>query len=129
MDGATLIDRVYNGTNPDFDLCKVYYTTDIIDPDELAEFAVLSDGGTLAVGTGYKNEQVDQMIRDAQVELDPEKRQQMYNEIQRIVLDDAHFIYLYYPSGRTAVQKYVQNFHILPTGNYRLYEVWREDAS
>ncbi len=128
VDGATLIDRVYNGTNPDFDLCKVYYTTDIIDPDELAEFGVLSDGGTLAVGTGYKNEQVDQMIRDAQVELDPEKRQQMYNEIQRLVLDDAHFIYLYYPSGRTAVQKYVQNFHILPTGNYRLYEVWRDDV-
>ena len=28
----------------DFDLCKVY-TTDIIDPDELTEFAALSDGG------------------------------------------------------------------------------------
>ncbi|HKG24527.1 MAG TPA: ABC transporter substrate-binding protein, partial [Thermomicrobiales bacterium] len=42
VDGATLIDRVYNGTAPDFDFCKVYYTTDIIDPDELAEFAALS---------------------------------------------------------------------------------------
>jgi peptide/nickel transport system substrate-binding protein len=128
VDGATLIERVYNGVDPDHDLCKVYYTTDIIDPDELAEFGVLSDGGTLAVGTNYKNEQVDQLVRDAQVELDAEKRQQMYNQIQQLVLDDAHFLYLFYPSGRTATQKYVQNFHVLPTGNYRLYETWRDDV-
>ena len=78
------------------------------------------------MGTSYKNEQVDQLIRDAQVELDVNARQQLYNQIQELVLDDAHFLYLYYPAGRTARQVRPE----LPrsaTGNYRLYETWRDD--
>ena len=43
-------------------MAKVYYTTDIIDPDELTTFAVVSDGGTLAIGTSYKNEKSIKMI-------------------------------------------------------------------
>lgn len=127
VDGATLLDAVFN-PEPNFDMAKVYYTTDILDPDELASFGVVSDGGTLAIGTSYKNETVDKLILDSQSELDPVKRQEIYNEAQRIVQEDAHFLYLYYPSGRTAVQAAIQNFHILPTGNYRLYEVWRTDV-
>jgi ABC-type transport system substrate-binding protein len=51
----------------------------------------------------------------------------MYNKIQSIHLDDAPFIFLYYPSGRTATTAHIKNFHVLPTGNYRLQEVWRDD--
>ncbi len=127
VDGASLLDAVFN-TEPNFDMAKVYYTTDILDPDELATFGVVSDGGTLAIGTSYKNEMVDQMILESQSDLDPESRQATYNEVQKIVQEDAHFLYLYYPSGRTAVQSAIQNFHVLPTGNYRLYEVWRTDV-
>lgn len=127
VDGATLLDAVFN-TEPNFDMAKVYYTTDILDPDELATFGVASNGGTLAIGTSYKNEAVDKLIVDAQSEMDPVKRQEMYDETQKLVQEDAHFLYLYYPSGRTAVQAGIENFHILPTGNYRLYEVWRTDV-
>jgi peptide/nickel transport system substrate-binding protein len=112
----------------DFDASKSYYTTDIIDPDELTAFAVYSKGGYDAVWTSYKNDEVDKLIEDAQTEIDPAKRQELYNEIQRIHLEDAPFIFLFYPSGRTATQAYIKNFHILPTGNYRLQEVWRDDV-
>jgi len=112
----------------DFDLTFGYYTTDIIDPDELASFAVLSDGGTMALGSGYNNPDVDAMIRQAQTELDPAARQEIYNQIQAQQLADAPFIFLYYPGGRSATQKYVKNFNILPTGNYRLWETWRDDV-
>lgn len=128
IDNATLIDRVFNATAPDFDMAKVYYTTDILDPDELTTFGVVSDGGTLAIGTSYKNEEVDQMAIETQSDLDPEHRMATFAKMQEIVQSDAHFLYLYYPSGRTAVQGPVQDFHILPTGNYRLYEVWRNDV-
>lgn len=118
-------DRVHS---LDFDASKAYYTTDIIDPDELTAFAVYSNGGSQAVWTGYKNEEVDALIEQAQTETDPDARQELYNEIQAIHLDDAPMIFLFYPTGRTATQNYVKNFHILPTGNYRLYETWRDDA-
>lgn len=112
----------------DFELLSGYYTTDIIDPDELTNFAVESDGGAFSVWTQYKNETVDKMVKDARIELDVEKRLQMYHDIQKLVSEDAHFLYLYYPTGNTVTQKYVQNFKILPTGNYRLWETWRNDV-
>ena len=94
----------------------------------MTSFAVLSDGGTDAVWTFYQNEEVDRLIREAQVETDPARRQELYNEVKRLHLEDAPVLFLFYPTGRTAIQNYVQNFRILPTGNYRLYETWRNDA-
>jgi peptide/nickel transport system substrate-binding protein len=112
----------------DYDLNSGYYTTDIIDPDELTNFAVESDGGAFALWTQYRNDQVNQWIKDARAELDPEKRLKIYSDIQRQVTEDAHLIYLFYPTGNTVSQKFVQNFRILPTGNYRLWETWRDDV-
>jgi peptide/nickel transport system substrate-binding protein len=125
-EGTAFLDRIFSTF--DFDMYMGYFTTDIIDPDELAGFAVLFDGGVESVGTGYNNPEVNQLVKDGQVELDPAKRQEIYNRIQAIHLDDAPFLFLFYPTGRTAVRSYVQNFNILPTGNYRLYDVWRSDV-
>lgn len=111
----------------DFDLSLGYYTTDIIDPDELTAFAVYSKGGADAVWTGYQNDEVDAWIEAAQTEMDVEKRMGLYKQIQAQHAEDAPFLFLYYPSGRTGTKAAIQNFHILPTGNYRLQEVWRTD--
>ena len=111
----------------DFDVTLSYYTTDIIDPDELTAFAVYSEGGADAVWTGYQNDEVDAWVRAAQTEMDVEKRMGIYSQIQAQHAEDAPFIFLYYPSGRTGTKAAIQNFHILPTGNYRLQEVWRTD--
>jgi peptide/nickel transport system substrate-binding protein len=126
VDGNTLLQKLF--TTFDFDLCKAYYTTDIIDPDELASFAALGSGGAKAMGSNYSNPEVDKLIVQAQSETDTAKRQDLYNQIQKLHLDDAPFIFLYYPGGNTATQNYVKNFHILPTGNYRLWETWRTDV-
>ena len=40
IDGNTLLENLF--TTFDFDLSAAYYTTDIIDPDEMASFAVFS---------------------------------------------------------------------------------------
>lgn len=112
----------------DYDATKSYYTTDIIDPSQLSTFAVLGADDFKAVWTGYNNEEANQLIIAAQSETDPDARLEMYHQIQAIHLDDAPFIFLFYPTGRSATQSYVKNFHILPTGNYRLYETWRDDV-
>ncbi len=112
----------------DYDASKSYYTTDIIDPSQLSTFAVLGADDFKAVWTNYNNEEANQLIIAAQSETDPDARLEMYYQIQAIHLDDAPFIFLFYPTGRSATQSYVKNFHILPTGNYRLYETWRDDV-
>ncbi len=108
-----------------YDWSKSYYTTDIIDPDELATFGFVSTGGAQSVWTGYKNDKVDQLAVQGESETDPTKREQIYHQMQEMSTDDAPVIFLFYPTGRTALQKHVNNFHILPTGNYRMWEVWR----
>ncbi len=108
-----------------YDWSKSYYTTDIIDPDELATFGFVSTGGAQSVWTGYKNDQVDQLALKGESETDESKRKDIYHQMQEMSTDDAPVIFLYYPTGRTALQKHVNNFHILPTGNYRMWEVWR----
>jgi len=125
IDGNTLLERLF--TTFDFDLMGSYYTTDIIDPDELASFAVLGEGGSGAMGSQYNNPEINALILQAQSETDPEKRQELYNQIQAMHLDDAPFIFLYYPGGSAVSHAYVKNFKILPTGNYRLWQVWRDD--
>jgi peptide/nickel transport system substrate-binding protein len=121
------IRRQRTRVDKDYDFSKGYYTTDIIDPDELTTFAVQGDGGTFAVWTYYSNPDVDEMCKAAQVELDNAKRMDLYSQIQAQQSDDAPFVFLYYPTGRTALIKAIQNFRILPTGNYRLWETWRDD--
>ena len=85
------------------------------------------NGGTKSVWTNYDDPKVDALVTQAEQESDPAKRTQIYKQIQEMAAAAAHILYLYYPTGRTAVQKPIQNFHILPTGNYRLWEVWRND--
>jgi len=123
-DGLANQDRVFK--THDFDFNLGYYTTDIIDPDELTGFAVASFGGNDAVGTGYKSDPVDALIQQAQMATDPVKRHDLYNQIQAMQADDAPFIFLYYPGGRSVTSSKVKNFTILPTGNYRLWETWKE---
>ncbi len=109
-----------------YDANKGYYTTDIIDPDELIVFGFSPLGGIDSMRTGWSDAELDQLIEDAQSEQDPATRADMYRRIQEIHNDGASVILLYYPTGRTALQKDIHNFHILPTGNYRLWEVWRD---
>jgi peptide/nickel transport system substrate-binding protein len=125
VDGNTVLEKLFSTF--DFDLCVAYYTTDIIDPDELTSFAILGEGGSGALGTQYNNPVVNEMVLAAQSETDPVTRQEMYDEMQAIHLDDAPVIFLYYPGGSAVSHAYVKSFKILPTGNYRLWETWRDD--
>lgn len=107
-----------------YDLASTYFTTDIIDPDELTSFEVVSTGGTNSYHTGYKNPKVDELSDKARGELDEAKRKDMYFEIQRLVSEDAPFVFLYYKPATYAVQSYVKGFQVMSTGNYRLEDVW-----
>ncbi len=126
LDGASALDAVY-GPDHAFQMSKSYYTTDIIDPDEITAFVAGTDGA-IAAAANFSDPKVDELVKASQTEFDPAKRQEIYNEIQKLVQEAAYMVYLYYPSGATAVQSAIQNFHISPTGNYRLYEVWRTDV-
>ncbi|MGC4104726.1 MAG: hypothetical protein QM753_00005, partial [Thermomicrobiales bacterium] len=77
MEGAAR--REKTRVKMDYDFSLGYYTTDIIDPDELTAFAVASTGGAIAKWTNYKNDEVDTLTAQAAAEHDWDTRAKLYD--------------------------------------------------
>jgi peptide/nickel transport system substrate-binding protein len=96
----------------DYDTAIGYWTNDIIDPDQKSTFTLGMDDNK-NFWTRYENQHVADLVAKGRAELDPEKRREIYYEIQRIAKDDVHWIDLYYSPyrniSRTNVQGFVQN--------------------
>ncbi len=106
-----------------YSMLAQYHTTDIVDPDSIVNYAINYEGGNQAIWTGYNNPRIAELTKAAQRELDPEKREAMYHEIQQLSLDDAQVLFLYFPTSRTALGDWIQGFAVQPTANYRMWEV------
>jgi peptide/nickel transport system substrate-binding protein len=111
-------------TKGDFDMIISYYTSDVVDPDELVAFAMDYAGGAIAKYMGFKNDRITQLAAAAEAEMNPQKRKAMYSEIQKIAHDQYAVIPIYYADNRTALWDHVHDFMQLPTANYRLWETW-----
>jgi peptide/nickel transport system substrate-binding protein len=99
-------------------------SADIIDPDELINYAMRGDGGQYAIYTTYNNKQVNALAQQGGEAPDRAMRQKLYYQMDRIHHDDAPFVFLYSTANITLNSTKVQGFHPLPTGNFRLEEVW-----
>jgi peptide/nickel transport system substrate-binding protein len=121
LDIGTLFARRKAG---DFDMIIRYYTSDVIDPDELVAFGIDYSGGAIAKWMDFKNDRISQLAAAAEAEMDPQKRKAMYFEIQKIAYDQYEAIPLYYADNRTALWNWVHDFAQLPTSNYHLWETW-----
>lgn len=95
-----------------FDMSTVYWTNDMIDADQKISFG-FSDDAMMNFLTRYKNPDVTAMVFEARVEQDPERRRELYYEIQRIAEEDAVLLNLYYSPfrniSRVGVEGFMQN--------------------
>lgn len=105
-----------------YDIAPAYWTYDILDPDQKVAFSVGADDN-LSYYTRYENPEVTQLVRDARLELDPAKRQELYNQIQAIVKDDVHWIDLYYSPFSNVSTSSVEGFYQNPMGVIPLHEI------
>jgi peptide/nickel transport system substrate-binding protein len=97
-----------------------YWTNDIIDPDEVATFAVDPKGGANAFNTYWSNAEATDLVHKARAERNPKKRASMYARVQKIVYDESPFLVLDYSPYRYARGTWVNGFHVSPLGNYNL---------
>jgi peptide/nickel transport system substrate-binding protein len=102
-----------------YDTAVNYWTNDIIDPDQKTTF-VLGHDANLNYMTRYKNDTVKDLVAKARVELDPAKREGMYQEIQKIAKGDVHWIDLYYSPFINGCRKNVTGFYQNPLGRFFL---------
>jgi peptide/nickel transport system substrate-binding protein len=81
---------------------------------------VLGHDANLNYMTRYKNDTVKDLVAKARVELDPAKREGMYQEIQKIAKGDVHWIDLYYSPFINGCRKNVTGFYQNPLGRFFL---------
>lgn len=116
MDPSQTWDMLVDG---DYDLSMMYWTNDILDPDQKTTFVVGHDVN-MNYMTRYQNDEVKQLVADARLELDPVKREAMYFKIQELAKADAHWIDLFYSPFINVSGKGVEGFDQNPLGRFFL---------
>ena len=72
----------------------------------------------------YENDEVDALLDEAKNELDSTKRNELYSEVQQILIDEAPLLYTHHKVELNAVANTVHNLYRHPTGNFWLQDVY-----
>lgn len=98
-----------------FDLALGVWSPDFADPFAFMNYWYDSRNGGLAGNRSfYKNAEVDQMLREAATSNNHAKREKLYNQTQKIVVDDAPYILLYQKDFLLPISKNVTGFVFNP---------------
>ncbi|WP_134680420.1 ABC transporter substrate-binding protein [Paracoccus ravus] len=116
IDPSQSWDMLING---EYDLSVMYWTNDILDPDQKTTF-VLGHDVNMNYMTRYNNEEVKNLVAEARLEMDPAKREAIYADIQKLAKADVHWIDLYYSPYISVTRKGIENFGQNPLGRFFL---------
>jgi oligopeptide transport system substrate-binding protein len=77
--------------------------------------------------TGYCNPEVDELLDQAAVEYDAEKREALYNQVEQIVIDEAAWVPLFFGVDDWLIKPYVKDAYLPPMviPKYQYYSVER----
>jgi peptide/nickel transport system substrate-binding protein len=95
------------------------------DPDFLSEY--VGSTGFFAKQIHFKDEQIDQLLAQGRQTIDQAQRNQIYQDIQKRVLEVLPWTYLIRREQGEAMQKYVQGYTHLAAGGWSqitLRETW-----
>ena len=116
MDPSQTWDMLVAG---EYDLSVMYWTMDVIDPDQKTTF-VLGHDSNQNYMTRYENTEVKDLVAAARVEMDEAKRETMYVDLQKMAKEDVNWIDLYYSPYRNVTQKNIEGFYQNPLGRFFL---------
>ena len=71
--------------------------------------------------TGYSNPELDALLDNADKELDPDVRKDLYVQAQQIIHEDQPYLFLYYPAALIAVHNRYRALQPSARGIFRWY--------
>jgi peptide/nickel transport system substrate-binding protein len=74
--------------------------------------------------TGYSNPTVDELLDEGRRTADADARREIYAEVNRIIVDEAPYIYIFNPMNIQAYQPYVQGYEARADQAIRFMETW-----
>lgn len=99
-------------------------SSDCYADDEMTTLVLAGKAGFNALGTYYDNPRIDRLLAAAKSSLDDRRRRKDFYEIQRIGMDDAPSVPLFFTRSVTAVRSDVHGFTTFPIGWWPLNQVW-----
>lgn len=109
----------------DYDISVMYWTNDILDPDQKTTFTLGHDSN-MNYMTRYQNDKVKALVGAARLEMNPKKREQMYVDLQKMAKADVNWIDLYYSPYRNVSRKNIKGFYQNPLGRFFLEDTVKE---
>jgi peptide/nickel transport system substrate-binding protein/oligopeptide transport system substrate-binding protein len=117
-----LLKKVHNGKSLLFSLG---WSNDNGDPDSfLYPLFHSKNWGEPGNTCYYKNEIIDRFLDEAATLSDYYKRHMLYQQIEKILVEDAPWIYLYHTKRNIASQPYIRGYTKNPIASERLEDVW-----
>ncbi|MGC8951614.1 peptide ABC transporter substrate-binding protein [Chloroflexus sp.] len=77
-------------------------------PDPQNWISLFQTNGLLSARVNYSNPQLDELVRQADVEQDPVRRAELYAQAQKILVEDAPVVFMMNNSGPVLVKPYVK---------------------
>lgn len=74
----------------------------------------------------YSNPQIDKLLADARVELDPTKRKAIYDQAEKILNEELPYIYMYHENNVFGISNHVKGFDYVSDGLIRTAKMWKE---
>ena len=108
----------------DFDVAKGFNSSDVIDPSQHTSNYLCRFTKPVM---GVCNDDIDRLYAETQSMMNPDERRAAYFRLMQMAIEWAVYIPLYYAPARTAIWERVKGFQVLPTGNFRLWEVWLDE--
>ena len=108
-DAATFFRDVDEGR---YQMFLLGWVMDYPDEDDLLNF--FFDSESPGNNTAYENPEVDVLLREALTEGDPERRVQLYQQAEQMILDDVPWFPLFFGQNHALVKPYVKNYIIPP---------------
>ncbi|MBP2650558.1 MAG: putative transporter component [Firmicutes bacterium] len=115
LDTASLLERQNNMKHQ---IVIGSWTDDLLDPSQLGSY-FWDYKVSKSFYTGYQNQTASAIFKQACIELDDNKRADMYKTLQKILYDDSPVINLYHSEFPVALKKNIQGFVQTPLGAYR----------
>lgn len=102
-----------------------YITSDVPGPDELAaiQFDFSAASGTKSFFTNYNSPRATELVQEAG-RSDDATREQLFGDLQQLVMDDAVLVALFFTPARAALRSHVRDFKTVKTAWWRLEDVW-----
>ncbi len=86
----------------------VGWIMDYPDPENILDLKFHSDSPLN--NTGFSDPEIDALLEEARVEQDPERRMEIYREVERTLIQDAVWIPLYFSQAHVVVRPEVQGW-------------------